>query len=458
MSSSTQKVQNLLQWIEAQGGYVHPSVVPELDPSTGLSAFAQADIDKDERLISCPFNLAVTPELAGEAICAIESLKEDELVWLAGTSRAGEKWNDRMRIGAYIGLHWVRTDEEGEESLPSSLRHWPYINSLPPAPDLTTPLYFTEPELDLLRGTNLHGAVMDRKAEWKEEWAAMNAVLKKDGLTWDRYLLTATYLSSRAFPSKLLRLPDTGSSTTSAIQTSDEEDSHPVLLPGVDLFNHARGQPIVWLSSETPSTSHGSTKTISLVTPAAHSKGAQLFNNYGPKPNEELLLGYGFVIDDNPDDVVALKLGSQKASGTVTERLTKAELDPTKRFLLRRDGKLDPDLMSVLRILLSPDYPVEEEEIDSEDEHALHAQEEKSMQLELDVLGTLGQMLDDKLEKLEQASPGEGEVRDEVRTMVEVYRKGQVEIVSTAMEKIEERIRRLEGLMDQGMGGCACCT
>lgn len=114
--------------------------------------------------------------------------------------------------------------------------------------------------------------------------------------------------------------------------------------------------------------------------------------------------------------------------------------------------------MSVLRILLSPDYPVEEEEIDSEDEHALHAQEEKSMQLELDVLGTLGQMLDDKLEKLEQASPGEGEVRDEVRTMVEVYRKGQVEIVSTAMEKIEERIRRLEGLMDQGMGGCACCT
>lgn len=104
-----------LVWFQSLVSSAQVHIAKMLDPSTGLSAFAQADIDKDERLISCPFNLAVTPELAGEAICAIESLKEDELVWLAGTSRAGEKWNDRMRIGAYIGLHWVRTDEEGEE-------------------------------------------------------------------------------------------------------------------------------------------------------------------------------------------------------------------------------------------------------------------------------------------------------------------------------------------------------
>lgn len=273
----------------------------------------------------------------------------------------------------------------------------------------------------------------------------------------DRYLATATYLSSRAFPSKLLRLSDIGSLTTSAVQTSSEEESHPVLLPGVDLFNHSRGHPITWLSSETPSSSHGPTKTISLVTATSYKEGDQLFNNYGPKPNEELLLGYGFVIDDNPDDVVVLKVGSQKSDSKTTERLSKANLDPSKRFLLRRDGKLDSDLLAVLRIFLSTEDPISEDEIDPEDEHALHEYEEKSMQLELDVLGTLGQMLDDKLEKLEQV-PGEVKAREEVRRMCSVYRKGQMEIVTTALEKIEERIRRLEGMMDQGMGGCPCCV
>jgi hypothetical protein len=36
--------------------------------------------------------------------------------------------------------------------------------------------------------------------------------------------------------------------------------------------------------------------------------GEEVFNNYGPKPNDELLLGYGFVLPNNPDDTLLLKL------------------------------------------------------------------------------------------------------------------------------------------------------
>jgi hypothetical protein len=35
----------------------------------------------------------------------------------------------------------------------------------------------------------------------------------------------------------------------------------------------------------------------------------EVFNNYGPKPNSELLLGYGFIIPSNPEDTIVLKLG-----------------------------------------------------------------------------------------------------------------------------------------------------
>lgn len=271
----------------------------------------------------------------------------------------------------------------------------------------------------------------------------------------DRYLTASTYLSSRAFPSKLLQLPDTQPISTTAVRTDSEEESHPVLLPGVDLFNHARGQPITWLSSVTPSKTGGSTKTISLVTASRQAKGEQLFNNYGPKPNEELLLAYGFVIEDNADDVVMLKVGTSHIGSDIQARLKREGLDAGKTFSLRRDGHLDPELLAILRILISPDFR-EDVEIDSEDEHALHEHEERSMQLELDVLSTLGQMLDDKLEKLEVRI--EVEARDSIRRMCEIYRRGQIDIINTALEKIEERVARLEGMMDQGMGGCPCCA
>jgi hypothetical protein len=59
-----------------------------------------------------------------------------------------------------------------------------------------------------------------------------------DGCRRDRYLTAATYLSSRAFPSKLLQLSRIVSS--SGMDTFDEgEESHPVLLPGIDLFNRS---------------------------------------------------------------------------------------------------------------------------------------------------------------------------------------------------------------------------
>lgn len=53
----------------------------------------------------------------------------------------------------------------------------------------------------------------------------------------ERYLTAATYISSRAFPSKLLNIVSGKPTETSAVQTSEEEESHPVLIPGMDMFN-----------------------------------------------------------------------------------------------------------------------------------------------------------------------------------------------------------------------------
>jgi hypothetical protein len=65
-----------------------------------------------------------------------------------------------------------------------ALKHADYIKSLPTAADLFTPLFFSPAELALLNGTNLLGAVQDRRKEWQAESAAVREVLAEEGLTW----------------------------------------------------------------------------------------------------------------------------------------------------------------------------------------------------------------------------------------------------------------------------------
>lgn len=57
------------------------------------------------------------------------------------------------------------------------LQHLPYLETLPPAQLLTTPLTFNDEELDLLKGTNLYGATTDRKRDIIEQHSRCQAAL-----------------------------------------------------------------------------------------------------------------------------------------------------------------------------------------------------------------------------------------------------------------------------------------
>lgn len=177
-----------------------------------------------------------------------------------------------------------------------------------PSPDkLRTSLHFTPEEIELFRGTNLYGATFDRQRKWDTEFEICRAFFSAkhpnvaDRFIWELYLAAATYLSSRAFPSTLL------AENPSLVSTPT---SYPVLLPGVDSLNHARAQPISW--AVTSSSEKTSGLSIAIVPHTATPEGNELFNNYGPKPNAELIMGYGFSLPHNPDDTIVLKIGGVK--------------------------------------------------------------------------------------------------------------------------------------------------
>lgn len=55
-------------------------------------------------------------------------------------------------------------------------------------------------------------------------------------------------------------------------------------------------------------------------------QGAQPFSNYGYKSNEELILGYGFILDNNPADFVNISLGLGATSADGKYMIIKSEV------------------------------------------------------------------------------------------------------------------------------------
>ncbi|KAJ7044668.1 SET domain protein [Mycena alexandri] len=374
--SAEDPLRELKEWLQNNGGYFHPGVRFQRVDS-GFSVVAWESLPPDSKMVSCPFSLVITKHIALKALSV-----------LLGSTTNMSAWTERQLIASYLCFHWIIGDDKSSTNV---LAHLPYVKSLPSRDKLRTPLHFTENELQQLQGSNLYGATLDRGREWKAEWqdcrSAIGTVNTEwaDRFTWELYLTAATHLSSRAFPSTLI------SQNLSLTSPSDPE---PILLPGVDSLNHRRAEPVSWVQSYLgtgPVPEPGS--SISLVLHNPTPAGTELFNNYGAKPNSELILGYGFVIPDNPDDTIVLKIGGMEGKKWEVGREARGA-----------DGVWD----SVLEIMTGGAEPTYEDY--------------------LDAAGTLGQMAQGLLDKLPPKVP-RPDTRDDVAWMIDNYLEGQRDIL-----------------------------
>lgn len=193
---------------------------------------------------------------------------------------------------------------EGEiapELLQNVIHHEPYIRLIPTKS--MSSLTFSESELALLEGTSLHGATLQRleaihqSAETVRQWLycesekhSNNALLELVNFSrsahWiELWIWADTTYASRSFPPIVGGWP---------------ADDEPILIPGFDSLNHRRREPVTW-AFESPD------KAV-FTTRRAYGSKEQVFNNYGAKSNEELLMIYGFVEPGGPDDVLVLSL------------------------------------------------------------------------------------------------------------------------------------------------------
>ncbi|KAF5388340.1 hypothetical protein D9615_000634 [Tricholomella constricta] len=389
MTSEPATAVSFRNWFIEHGGEFHPHALFSEVPS-GYCIVTREDLPVDTTVVKCPFNLAITEELSQRCLLKLMNLKE--LV-------SSEQWSERQWIASYLSFHWIIEDS-------SHLLHYAYMKTLPTAQKLRTPLHFTRLELQMFEGTNLYGASLDREKEWRHEWSQCHATVVNinpewgSKFTWDSYLTAATFLSSRAFPSSVL-------SPTPSLLSSP--DTKPVLLPGIDALNHARGEPVSWVVSYPRANNNTTSETpsISLVLHNPPTQGRELFNNYGAKPNSELILGYGFSLPQNPDDTIVLKIGGINGK--------KWEVGRSARGA---DGLWDEILHSMQQ---NPESPPNYED-------------------QLDASGALLDMLQGLLDRLPSNREGRRvEMRPEVALMLHDYVEGQRDILESLIDFAHEK-------------------
>jgi len=106
-----------------------------------------------------------------------------------------------------------------------------------------------------------------------------------------------------------------------------------ILIPLMDMIDHKNAHPVQWESVYNPSTQ---TRSIRFQSCVEVKEGDELYNNYGPKGNLELLATYGFAISNNVlDSVEGIVLGISSIPNSEDERETgryQAQVDLVKEY------------------------------------------------------------------------------------------------------------------------------
>ncbi|KAJ3932166.1 MAG: SET domain protein [Lentinula lateritia] len=387
MASEDPNATALKIWLAQNNGYFDPNA-GFCKTNSGFSIIAKTSLPAESTIVTTPFSLAISRKVSAEA-----------LVQILKNRFAVESWNERQCIASYLCFHHILNGES------PNLRHRPYVQTLPTSNQLRTGLFLSSAERELFQGTNLYGAIQDREQEWKSEWNQCHNIVAgveeawARAFTWELYLTSASHISSRAFPSTLL------SQNPSLLSSPSTE---PILLPGIDSLNHARGQPVSWVVTYPNELNQTPEPCVSLILHSPTPASSELFNNYGAKPNSELILGYGFSLAENPDDTIILKIGGGGSN--------------TKKWEIGRSLRGAEGLWTEVLSLISQDTTYNYED-------------------ELDASSTLGEMIRAVIEKLptSKRSLDPGQIRPDVIEMFRNYLEGQRDILDSLLAFVDAK-------------------
>lgn len=306
-------IQDLVKWATSNGALISDNVDFRKVSEGNIGAFYVSKTSENDALkgnqIRLPIELIITVE---NAIKAFGPDFESIATQLSNTNSLLKLFLARERTDLHLKDSFFK----------------PYLSLLPSSAQIGSPLVWNAEEKALLKGSNLGNSLKDNIRELAEEWWQIinllpdslakpsqhfvnmkfyyeykfytdddlynNLVKNQDINNWtsfSNYLWASLILKSRAFPRYLLK-------TVSEAEIKEHET---MLLPLIDLLNHNPAAKVNWSVINDATAEYFDFKSDS-------ASDGELFNNYGQKGNEELLLGYGFCLEHNSADSTALKI------------------------------------------------------------------------------------------------------------------------------------------------------
>ena len=282
-------LRKLLAWVQSNGGSADKLQFAEGSCSRKLVAKSKicGTADEGDTMFSIPTSCLLHPDLA----------KTDSVYGPAFTSLALEPGvDDRIVLTLFLALERGR----GESSKWAT-----YINGLPAR--IPVPLSWSDSDLKYLEGTRLEHAVKQHRKALQQECEVWAPLLLAH-IQQNKYKPVSA--EAQALARKAL-IPEMISWSRSCVWSRAfslflNQTKTIALVPLGDMFDHSPDARVEWLTDDTAA-------TFSIRSYEAISEGSEVFNNYGAKCNEELLLGYAFVLEQNKSDNYHLELAASEA-------------------------------------------------------------------------------------------------------------------------------------------------
>ena len=454
MATNDSRVENLISWTAQNKGYLHPNVSIQRDPQNGYYAKTKIGekIQSLTKIASCPM------------ACTLSILNAMDVAPFQSQRTRFPVIFIRNQPTSAVQCFFLM-----EQYLLGPRSWWFHYISLLPIPAEIEELEFTtEEDLAWIDGTNLNFALGKQTEKWQDEFQRGLAKLrtlewpvqKLNSYTWELYRWAARIYGSRSFSSQVLAdtLPADQARPIGRTDLQHRElnklfsDGFAVLLPLLDLLNHRPLAKVEWQARSTH---------VGLQVLQEWDSDQEIFNNYGPRDNETLLLSYGFVIEDNCFDHFSVSL--KCPPGSPLETIRNWPIDPRsdaerRCYIFNSDhprmvssscfefSLFSYDLLDTLSSLCSNDRELQE---------AFMAEQtwmsygmSNGFEDNRNIYATITQILQEckaRRQILMQTYP-QTKARSRKQTNAQIYRDSQLSILSVAIQLCLHLLRRARGL------------
>eukprot|EP00808_Paulinella_micropora_P031627 g5082.t1 len=265
ISPDNDKFDNLITWLK-DGGAAFPNLIMKFYTVDYRGVHARRRLEKDELILSVPLPLIITTEVA----------KESDIGQRIKNSGC-QLYSDHSWLAAFLL----------QEKYNATSKWRPYLDILP-VHYRNMPLFFDDEELGWLKGSFTTKMISDRKFSLRLEYDNICKYVPE----FSQYHHLDFSWARVAVITRVFGFEVAGEKTEG-------------LVAMADMLNHKRPNETAWTFDD-------SMNAFTITTTKRLLKSSQIFDSYGRKCNSRFFVNYGFALDFNEDNQVAIFVSLDK--------------------------------------------------------------------------------------------------------------------------------------------------